>query len=152
MSVSYPLNSATLANPTTPFYGGGGPAPPPPSSNGINVLSSTTVGQAFTNVTPTVTVFTFPAVTVAGKYLIQGQQIMVVSGPAVTGSSQIVVNKNGTGVPGAIIYSSAQGQGVQFYLAVDLLVGDVLTVTALPGFSGTFGTVGVANIKQITVP
>lgn len=24
MSVSYPLNSATLANPTTPFYGGGG--------------------------------------------------------------------------------------------------------------------------------
>lgn len=151
MSVSYPLNSATLANPTTPFYGGGGPSPSP-SSAGINVLSSTTLNQAFTNTTPTVTVFTFPAVTTAGKYLIQGQQIMVVSGPAVTGSSQVLAQKNGTNIPGCIIYSSAQSQGVQLYLAVDLVVGDVITVSVLPGFSGNFGTIGIANIKLITVP
>lgn len=39
MSVSYPLNSATLANPTTPFYSGGG-------GGGGNVVLGT--GQAIT--------------------------------------------------------------------------------------------------------
>ena len=146
MSVSYPLNSATLANPTTPFYGGGGPSPPPSSSTiykASSVTFNTTVGISDVP-------FTFPAVTQAGTYLIQGAQPIINNTPGTASPVALAWRINGTSPP---YFNCLTLPGpVSFSIVLTLAVGDVVSITlGQTGGASVYAVGGVASITKVTL-
>jgi hypothetical protein len=151
---SGPLPSATFAGwdaQTTeqPLWATSGPGPGPGPAGTVYRASSVTPGGTIG--IPN-TPFTFPAVTEAGTFLLQGGQPTIANAPAAQSPLAFVFNINGTS---ALNYNflAVPGSG-SFSILLTLAIGDIVTVTVgqggVPGAT-TWGAGGIAGLGRITV-
>lgn len=149
---SGPLPSATFAgwdSQTTeqPLWAQSGPGPGPGPAGTIYVASIVTAGGVvgISNVP-----FTFPAVTEAGTYLIQGGQPIINNDPASASPIGLTWRINGTSPAN---YNCLLLPGpVAFNIVLTLAVGDVASITlGQTGGASTWAVGGVASISKITL-
>lgn len=151
---SGPLPSATFAgwdSQTTeqPLWAGSGIGPGPGPAGTLYIASSVTPGNTIG--IPN-TPFTFPAVTEAGTFLVQGAQPTIANAPAAQSPLAFVFNINGTS---ALNYNflAVPGSG-SFSILLTLAVGDVVTITigqgGAPGAT-TWGAGGIASLARVVI-
>lgn len=142
------ITDGAAFNSTSAYYAttGGGPSP---SSGTVWKASTVTAGQA-PGANP-VTLFTFPAVTVAGSYLVQGSQPTSSNAVAANPAIAFTFNINGTNPPG-LNFNALAGSGT-FSMLMTLAVGDVVSVNfLLAGQNNTLWSGGgIAGLTKITL-